>query len=106
MGLPELSSRLHYGIHRSLLTRLSAKVELQPASAELTAAYVRQRVADAGGGELFTPDGLGTLHELSGGLLRSVDVLAEAGLRLAAEREVKLVDRALVLRAWHLTPLS
>lgn len=107
VGLPELHDKLRLGVHRSLLTRLSVKVELQPATAQRTQAYVRQRLADAGAkAELFTPDGLGVLHELSGGLLRSVDVLAQASLRLAAHQDIKLVDRQLVVRAFHATPLA
>lgn len=107
VGLPELHDRLRLGIHRSLLSRISLCVELKPTSPDQTAAYVRQRVAAAGGrAELFAPDALAVLHELTGGLLRSVDTVAEAALALAAERDLKLVDRELVVRAWHLTPLA
>ena len=107
VGLPELHSRLKLGVHRALLTRLSTKVELSPATPEHTTAYVRQRVAEAGGkAELFAPDALGLLHELTGGVLRSIDVLATEALRMAAHQDVKLVDRALVLRAHRNSPLA
>ena len=107
VGLPELHDRLRLGIHRSLLSRIHVKVELPPGSADLTAAYVRKRLADAGARhELFTADGLSTLHELTSGLLRAVDVLAEASLRLAAAEDLTLVDRAVVRRALHHTPLA
>ena len=107
VGLPELHDRLKLGIHRSLLTRLSTRVSLQPATAEQTASYVRQRMAEAGARtDLFSTDGLHMLHELSGGLLRSIDILARASLRLAAEADVRLVDRHLVVRAYHTTPLA
>jgi len=107
VGLPELHDRLKLGIHRSLLTRIHTKVELQPATPEQTAAYLRKQLQDAGARhEIFTADGLATLHELTGGLLRSIDVLALAALRLAATEDKKLVDRGLVLRARHHTPLG
>lgn len=107
VGLPELLGRLRLGVHRSLLTRIHTKVELSPGSAELTTAYVRKRLADAGvQGEVFTRDGLSLLHELTGGLLRSVDVLALAAMRLAAAEDQRLVDRDLVRRALHHTPLA
>ncbi len=107
VGLPELHDRLRLGVHRSLLTRLAAKVELQPITPEQTTAYVRHRVAEAGAkGELFAPDALAMIHELSGGVLRCIDVLASASLRLAATRDIKLVDRDLVARAYHATPLA
>jgi type II secretory pathway predicted ATPase ExeA len=107
VGLPELHDRLKLGIHRSLLTRLTTCIEVPPARAEQTAAYVRKRLADAGAkGELFAPDALTVLHELTGGLFRSVDVLAEASLRIAAQQDVRLVDRAIVRKALQLTPLA
>jgi len=107
VGLPELHDRLRLGLHRSLLTRLAAKVELQPVTPDQTTAYIRHRVAQAGAkGELFAPDALAMIHELSGGVLRCIDVLAAASLRLAAARDIKLVDRDLVARAWHATPLA
>lgn len=107
VGLPELCDRLRLGIHRALLTRVHTKVELSPGSPELTAAYVRKRMTDAGARtEVFTADGLAHLHELSGGLLRTVDVLALAALRLAAVEEQAHVDRQLVRRALAHTPLG
>jgi type II secretory pathway predicted ATPase ExeA len=107
VGMPELCDRLKLGVHRSLLTRIHTKVELSAGSPDMTTAYVRKRIADAGSkSELFTADGLATLHELTGGLLRSVDVLAEASLRLAAAEEQALVDRKLVRRALQHTPLA
>lgn len=107
VGLPELHDRLRLGIHRSLLTRLTTCIEVPPARPEQTAAYVRKRLTDAGAiGELFAPDALVVLHESTGGMLRSVDVLAEAALRLAAQKDARIVDRALVRKALQLTPLA
>ena len=107
VGLPELHDRLRLGIHRALLTRIHAKVELSPGSPELSAGYVRKRMADAGARtEVFTGDALAMLHELTGGVLRSIDVLAEASLRLAALEDRPLIDRSVVQRALHHTPLA
>lgn len=107
VGLPELLDRLRLGIHRSMLTRIHCKVELSAGSPELTSAYVRKRLVDAGArAEIFTADGLATLHELTGGVLRSIDVLGLASLRLAADEDQRLVDRNLVRRALQHTPLA
>lgn len=107
VGLPELHDRLKLGVHRSLLTRISTCIEIPAVKAEQTAAYVRKRLTDAGAkGELFAPDALTVLHEATGGVLRSIDVLAEAALRLAAEREIRLVDRAIVRKALQTTPFA
>lgn len=106
VGLPELHARLKLGIHRSLLTRIAAHVELVPATADQTAAYVRHRLADAGGDpELFLPEAIPVLHEATGGVLRSLDVLADAALCLAAHRNLRRIDRAVVQQALHHTPL-
>lgn len=106
VGLPELHNRLKLGIHRSLLTRIHTHVELSPTSPELTCAYVRKRLADAGAkNEIFTNDGLAQLHEFCGGLLRSIDVLALAAMRLAAREDTALIDRDIVRRALAHTPL-
>src|SRR5690606_32888101 len=107
VGLPELHDRLRLSMHRSLLTRIHTKVELPAVASDMTAAYLRKRLVDAGArSEIFTGDGLTMLHELTGGLLRSVDVLAEAALRLAVAEDKSLVDRDLVRRALHHTPLA
>ena len=107
VGLPELHERLRLGVHRSLLTRIGACVEIVPATAEQTTAYVRKRLQDAGArGELFAPDALVQLHEFTGGVFRSVDIIAEQALRLAAQQEVRIVDRGLVRKALHQTPLA
>lgn len=107
VGLPELYDKLRLGMHRSLLTRIHTRVELTPGSPDLTTAYVRRRLADAGAKtELFTGDALAVLHEETGGLLRSIDVLAQAALRLAVSQDTVLIDRDLVRRALHHTPLA
>jgi len=107
IGLPELADNLKLGVHRSLLTRIAHKIEIAPATADDTGRYVRARLNDAGGkSELFAPDALVVLHELTGGVLRSVDVLADATLRLAAHRKLKIIDRSVVRSAFPLTPLA
>lgn len=107
VGLPELHDRLKLGIHRSLLTRIAHKVEISPATPDQTASYIQKRVEDAGArGALFAPDALTVIHELTGGMLRSIDVLADASLRVAAHQKKQLVDRAAVRAAFPLTPLA
>jgi type II secretory pathway predicted ATPase ExeA len=107
VGLPELAERLELGVHRSLLTRIGHKVEIAPATPEDTSKYVRARLDNAGAkADLFAPDALVVLHELTGGVLRSVDVLADATLRVAAHRKLRVIDRGVVRAAFPLTPLA
>lgn len=106
VGLVELHDRLRLSMHRSLLTRIHTKVELTPGDPSMTASYVRKRLVDAGArDELFTGDALAVLHDETGGLLRSIDVVASAALRLAAREDKPRVDRDIVRRALHHTPL-
>jgi general secretion pathway protein A len=107
VGLPELADRLKLGIHRSLLTRIAHKIDIAPATPDQTSAYVNKRLEDVGARVgVFAPDALVVLHELTGGVLRSVDVLAEASLRIAAHQKKKLIDRGVVRAAFQLTPLA
>jgi general secretion pathway protein A len=107
VGLPEFGARLKLGVHRSLLTRIAHKIEIAPTTADQTATYVTKRLEDAGARHaVFAPDALVVVHELTGGVLRSIDVLAEATLRVAAHHKKKLIDRALVRQAFQLTPLA
>ena len=107
IGLPELGDRLKLGIHRSLATRIAHKVEIVPATVDDTRRYVAARLEAAGArGELFAPDAVVVLHDLTGGMLRSVDILADAALRVAAHRKLATVDRTVVRAAFNLTPLA
>lgn len=107
IGLPELNERLKLGVHRSLLTRIGHRIEITPATPDDTAAYVRQRLTNAGArNEVFAADALVVLHELTGGVFRSVDILADASMRVAAHRKMKLIDRSLVRSAFPHTPLA
>ena len=107
VGLPEFGERLKLGVHRSLLTRIAHKIEIAPATADQTATYVTKRLEDAGARHaVFAPDALVVVHDLTGGVLRSIDVLADATLRVAAHHKKKLIDRALVRQAFQLTPLA
>lgn len=102
VGLPELHDRLKLGVNRSLLTRISAMVDIAPTSADHTAAYVRARLESAGAkAELFASDAMTQLHELTAGVPRVIDVIALSALELAAAAEERLVTRATVRRAWQ-----
>lgn len=107
VGLPELQDRLRLGVHRSLLTRIGTMVEIGPTTAEDTAAYVRHRLDRAGmTRDMFASDGMVSLHELTAGVPRMVDAVAESAMHDAAAREERLVSRATVRRAWHATPYA
>lgn len=107
MGLPELHDRLKLGVHRSLLTRLSIKVDIGRTTPSDTTAYVRARLESAGSAaDVFASDGVSTLHELAAGVPRMIDTVAAIAMQLAAEQGERLVGRATVRRAWQQTPFA
>lgn len=84
---------------RQLHQRISIKCELTPLSLDEAAAYIRHRLAIAGGGPsrvVFTPDGMKEIYRYSGGIPRLINLIADrsllAGMVLSATR----LDRRVV----------
>jgi len=105
VGLPELHDRLRLGVHRSLLTRLGTMVDIGVTTPEDTAAYVRHRLEVAGArADCFASDAMTLIHELTAGVPRVIDIVAEQALIEGAEKSERLIGRASVRRAWQTTP--
>ena len=97
VGLPELDDRLALGAHKPLLSRLHARLHLDPVSFDDSEEYLRYRLQLAGcDKELFPRDTIALLHEASGGAHRELDRLAALALREAARKKRKLVERDMV----------
>jgi type II secretory pathway predicted ATPase ExeA len=97
IGLPELDERLALRRNRSLHSRLSYQLSIEPIAPDDTADYVRMRLAAVGcNKELFTSDAIAMLHEATSGALRDVDRVAHSALRLAARKKRKLVERDII----------
>jgi general secretion pathway protein A len=97
IGLPDLNDRLSMRRNRSLQSRLTYRLSIDPLSPEDTAEYIRARLAAAGTTkELFTSDAIAILHEAVSGSLRDIDRIAHNALRSSARRKRKLVERDVV----------
>lgn len=97
VGLPELEDRLALGTHRPLLSRLHARLHLEPVTLDDTEQYLRYRLKLAGcERELFPREAAGLIHEESNGAHREIDRLATLALREAARKKRKLVERDLL----------
>jgi general secretion pathway protein A len=98
-GQPEVATRLNQASLRQLKQRIGLRCSLQPLAAADTAAYVaaRLRVAGAGVDAIFTPDAVQTIHEHSGGIPRTVSVIADNALVTGFALDRRPVDRAVVL---------
>src|SRR5688572_23939758 len=107
-GQPELGARLEEANLRQLKQRVTLRALLQPFELEDTAAYIASRIVTAGGvpGRMFSLEAVTLIHELSGGIPRTISVICDnvlvTGMALGRHR----VDRATVLevgRDLHLT---
>ena len=97
VGLPELEDRLALSTHRPLLSRLHARLHIDPVTRDDSEEYLRYRLKLAGcERELFPRDAVALLHEASSGAHRELDRLASLALREAARKKRKLVDQEMI----------
>jgi type II secretory pathway predicted ATPase ExeA len=102
VGLPELDDRLRMRRNRSLHSRMTTRVWLDPLGAHDTPAYIAARLATAGcDREVFARDAIGLVHEAARGILRDIDRLCLLGLHHAARADRTLVERDHILTAIH-----
>jgi type II secretory pathway predicted ATPase ExeA len=99
-GQPELDAQLSQPQIRQFQTRITHAIYLQPFSVADIQSYLNFRMRKAGytGADLFTPNIAGLIHQMSRGLLREVNTLADRAL-LAAYSE-----SSRVLKPQHLDP--
>lgn len=84
-------NRFH--LNRDLLQFVDLRIDLAPWSQSETEEYVRQALARAGSSRpIFTDSGLARLYDLSHGLPRRVNQLAELALMAGAGQELDSVD--------------
>jgi type II secretory pathway predicted ATPase ExeA len=107
IGQPELRDRLKHRSYRALTQRVGAQFHLTPLSPEDTSAYLRHRVAVAGGDQrtLFKSDAIRLLHEASGGIPRILNHLATQALLEGMARGAQEVDREIVAAVISSQPL-
>lgn len=100
LGQPELRELLSRPSLRQLAQRITARYHLAPLGAAETAEYVRHRIRVAGGARCpFTAAALRTLHRVSGGVPRLINIIADRSLMAGYARESDRVTPALVRKA-------
>jgi general secretion pathway protein A len=78
VGQPELRQTLSLPELRQLRQRISIHCHLLPLTEKETAAYIRHRLAVAGGGDIsFEDKALARIHQASGGIPRLVNILCD-----------------------------
>ncbi len=100
LGQPELRETLARPSLRQLAQRITARYHLAPLGQAETAEYVRHRIDIAGAARCpFTPAALRTLHHVSGGVPRLINIIADRALMAGYAEESDVVTPALVNRA-------
>lgn len=98
-GQPELSTRLESPRLRQFKQRVALRCEVAPFDLPETAAYIASRIRTAGGtpATLFSREGVGLIHEHSGGIPRTISVICDNALVTGMALGRQPVDRATVL---------
>jgi general secretion pathway protein A len=101
-GQPELEEKLRQPEHRQLRQRIALHVRLRPLNAEEVADYIRVRLqhVDAPDLELFTPEAVARVAELTAGIPRVVNVLCDASCTTAFALGRRQIDRTIVDETW------
>jgi type II secretory pathway predicted ATPase ExeA len=97
-GQPELGARLEDPILRQLKQRVTLRSQLEPFDVADTAAYIASRISTAGGvpSRVFTREAVERIHEDSGGIPRTINVICENALVSGMALGRHSVDRAIV----------
>ena len=98
VGQPELADRLNEQSLRQLKQRITLRAQLAPLDLKETAAYVAGRLRIAGGNvsEILTKSAVMAIHEISTGLPRIINVLADNALMGGFALQIKPVDATVV----------
>src|SRR5262245_19514187 len=97
-GQPELAARLEDPTIRQLKQRVTLRCELQPFDLTTTSAYISCRIDIVGGDAtaIFTREAVTLIHEYSGGIPRTINVICDNALVGGMSMKRRLIDRALV----------
>lgn len=100
LGQPELREKLNQPELRQLAQRITARYHLTPLDRDETEAYVRHRLAVAGGARApFSRLGLRALYRRSSGIPRLINVIADRSLMAGFAREQESLGERLIDRA-------
>ena len=100
LGQPELREKLARPELRQLAQRITARYHLAPLDEAETDAYLRHRIAVAGGKRFpFTRLGMRALHRVTGGVPRLINIIAERALLAGYVTDEPQVGESLVTHA-------
>jgi general secretion pathway protein A len=93
VGQPELKKRLASPEFRQLAQRIAVSYHLPPLTEDQTHRYVAYRIQVAGGPrDLFSPEAVKLIHDNSGGIPRTINLLCDTALVYGFADELKCID--------------
>ncbi len=98
VGQPELREKLAKPSLRQLAQRITVRFHLRTMSAQETDAYIRHRLAVAGGDQTlkFDPDAVSEVFRYSDGTPRLINAVGDKALLAGYVHQVTVIDRNLV----------
>jgi len=93
IGQPELCEKLDHDNLRQLSQRLFRKIHLPTLTLKQTKEYIHHRLSIAGAtDEIFDDSAIGALHEISGGIPRVINTIADAAMLGAYSSDRQKID--------------
>ena len=86
-----VEQKLRLQINEPLRQRITLYVRLQPLDHHHSKLYIDHCLSDVGASELFDMQAIQLIHELTNGVPRIINTLAEAAIDLAAELNLRIV---------------
>jgi len=100
LGQPELRELLSRPSLRQLAQRITARYHLAPLGQHETTEYVGHRIQIAGGARCpFSASAMRTLHHVSGGVPRLINIIADRALMAGYSREADRITPAMIRKA-------
>jgi type II secretory pathway predicted ATPase ExeA len=97
-GQPEFEQKLRLPELRQLRQRISLWCRTQPLTLEQTGSYIEQRLAIAGTTEqIFLPDSVATIHRVSRGIPRVINLVCEHALIFAYVEQARQIPNRIIL---------
>ena len=97
VGQPDLIVKLQNPKLLQFSQRIAVNFHLEALGSKETAEYIKFRLEKSGGhNDIFTPEALDMIYNLSGGIPRSINLLCQAALVYGFADEAKTVDKTII----------
>ena len=98
VGQPELNALLNHEKMEPLRNRIGIRFNLEPLTLDETVAYIQFRLRKAGRtAPLFSPKAMQEIHEASGGIPRSINILCDNALLTGFAEQLGVIDENIVI---------